>query len=170
MPRFDGETLTFRVEPERGYDQFGQLERAAVIGEEFKAAPKTDAQRAADSMDKAAFPGMDADELKRARDKKVTPFGNTLNAHSYLQDVELPAYLPRGGTQIDAPSHAQALVPRLNATEAMLRIVAAVGRHLSAAEHEFMFRGDWAFRLCALNPQKTWQKNWAEPWPKPGRN
>lgn len=138
VPRFDGEVLTYRVEPERGYDRFGQLERAAVIGEEFKSAPKTQAQHAADAMDEAAYPGLDEDELKKAREKKSVPFGNALNAHSYLKDVELPAYLPRGGTQIDAPSHAQALVPRLNATEAMLRIVSAVGRHLSAAEHEFM--------------------------------
>lgn len=138
VPRYDGAMLTYRVEPERGYDQFGQLERAAVIGQEFKAAPKTDAQRAADTMDAAAYPGMDADEVRKAREKKAVPFGNSLNAHSYLKDVELPSYLPRGGTQIEAPSQAQAVIARLNATEAMLRIVAAVGRHLTAPEHEFM--------------------------------
>lgn len=138
VPRYDGEMLVYRLEPERDYDAFGQLQRAAVIGEEFKSPPKTEAQRAADAMDEAAYPGLDADELKKARDKKVTPFGNALNAHSYLKEVEVPTFLPRTGTQIEAPAHAAALVPRLDATAAMLRIVAKVGRHLTAAEHEFL--------------------------------
>ena len=140
VPRYDGETLIYRVEPETAFDRFGQPEAAAEIGAEYKSTARTEAEQAAKVMDAKAYPGMDADEVKAARDKKAAPFEGKLVAHSYLHDVELPTYLPRSGTEIEAPAHAQAaLAPAmLDATEAMLRLRAGIGRNLTGDEYSFM--------------------------------
>lgn len=140
VPRYDGETLVYRVEPEVAFDRFGQPVAAAEIGAEYKAAPRTEAELAAKTMDAKAYPGMDADEVKAAREKKAAPFEGKLVAHSYLQDVELPTYLPRNGTEIETPAHAQtALSPTmLDATEAMLRLREGIGRNLTGDEYSFM--------------------------------
>ena len=37
--------------------------------------------------------------MKAARAKRATPFEGKLNSHGYLQDVALPAYLPRQGLE-----------------------------------------------------------------------
>ncbi len=85
-----------------------------------------------------AYPGLSADEVKAARDKKATPFGGALKAHSYLHDVELPTYMPRAGSEIEAPAHARVEVPRLDAVEAMLRLARGIGRRLTTDENAFM--------------------------------
>lgn len=70
--------------------------------------------------------------MKAARAKRVAPF-NGLNAHAYLQDVQLPTYLPRQGAVIETPAHAAP--PAVPEVTAMLRIVGAIGRNLSAEEN-----------------------------------
>ena len=138
VPRYDGETLIYRVEPEVDYDQWGQPLAAAVVGEEYKAATGTGAQHAAKSMDAQAYPGMAADDVKAAREKKATPFGGAIKAHSYLLDVDMPTFLPRTGTEIETPAHAAPAAPEvLDATTAMLRISAGIGRNLTSEEHQF---------------------------------
>ncbi|MFN3437822.1 MAG: integrase [Acidovorax sp.] len=140
VPRYDGEMLTYRVEPVQGFDQFGQLEAAAEIGAEYKSAPRTEAEQAAATMDGAAFPGLSADEVKKARQKRATPFEGKLKAHSYLHDVELPTYLPRAGTEIATPQSATAAPSMLEATDAMLRIVAATKQRLTPDQNAFFMQ------------------------------
>jgi len=141
VERYDGEPLLYRVEPSVEFDAFGQDMTAAVTGEGFKSAPHTQAQKAAQAMDAVAYPGMTADEVKAARDKRVTPFKGELNAHGYLREIELPAYLPRQGQAIDTPAHAAPAGPELiDAVTAMLRIVAAIGRNLLPDEYAFYMR------------------------------
>ncbi|MFT4190871.1 MAG: integrase [Comamonas sp.] len=140
VPRYDGETLTYRVEPETEYDRFGMPLSAAVIGEEYKSIARTEAQHAAHAMDTQAYPGLDPDQIKAARDKKAVPFNGELKSHSYLKDVEIPTFIPRSGTEIEAPAHAQAAAaPMLvNVTAALLRIANAVRRNLTESERTFL--------------------------------
>lgn len=138
VPRYDGEALIYRVQPDIDFDEFGQRADGAVIGTEFKRAPMTQAEQGATQMDVAAYPGLTADEVKAARAKRATPFDGKLSAHGYLQEVALPAYLPRQGSAIDTPEHAAAPAPELlDPVTAMLRIVAAIGRHLTPEENGF---------------------------------
>lgn len=140
VERYNGDPLIYRCEPEHNFDEFGQQADAAEIGAEFKRAAKTDAEHAATAMDEAAYPGMTADEVKAARAKRVAPF-NGLNAHAYLQDVQLPTYLPRQGSAIDTPAHAAPAGPEMLAPElAMLRIAPAIGRNLTPEEHAFFMK------------------------------
>ncbi len=139
--RYDGEPLVYRVEPNVEYDDFGQRTDAALIGAEYKRTAMTTAEHAAADMDEAAYPGMTADEVKAARAKRATPFGGQINAHGYLQDIQMPAYLPRQGTEIETPAHAAPAGPEmLDPVTAMLRIVGAIGRHLSADENAFFMK------------------------------
>jgi transposase InsO family protein len=141
VARYDGAPLLYRVEPSVEFDEYGQDAAGAVAGEGFKSAPHTPAQRAGKAMDAAAYPGLAADEVKAARDKRAVPFENKLNAHGYLQDVALPAYLPRAGQAIETPAHAAPVGPELiSAVAAMLKIVAAIGRNLSAEENAFFMQ------------------------------
>lgn len=134
-PRYDGEMLTYRVEPIRGYDQFGQRLDAAIPGQEYKAQPETAIEKAAKVMDELAYPAQDA---KQARSKQVTPFGGKLDSHEHLKDIELPTYLPRQGSTIETPEHLRTDMPKLSALQAMQRIVTAIGRSLTQAENTWL--------------------------------
>lgn len=141
VPRYDGEALIYRVEPNVEFDAFGQRADAAEIGAEYKRTAKTQTEHAATAMDGVAYPGMTADEVKAARAKRATPFEGKLDAHSYLQDIKLPAYLPRQGTAIETPMHAAPAGPEmLDPVTAMLRIAGAIGRNLSPEENAFFMR------------------------------
>lgn len=140
VPRYDGEMLTYRVEPEQGYDVYGQLLSGAVPGQEYKSAPGTDVEHAARDMDAMAYPNQTQDEIKRARARKVAPFEGKLDAHSHLSKIAMPAYLPRTGDAIETPAHVEAVIPRLSAEAAMLRIVDAVRRSLTAEENSWLRR------------------------------
>lgn len=136
--RYDGAPLTYRIEPERDFDKFGQRLSAAVIGEEYKSQPETAIEEAAKAMDALAYPGQDADQVKKSRSKQAVPFGGKLNSHSYLNDIEHPTYLPKQGTEIDTPEHLKTPVSMLSATAAMLRISSAIGRSLSVDENKWL--------------------------------
>jgi hypothetical protein len=138
VPRYDGELLTYRVEPERAYDAFGQHLDAAEIGFEYKRTTKTDAEAVATTMDALAYPGLNVDEVTAARQKRATPFEGKLVSHGYLQDVAQPAYLQRPGTVIATPAHLTPQVELLDATAAMLRLAQDIGRFLTADEHAFL--------------------------------
>ncbi|RZS86045.1 integrase [Pigmentiphaga kullae] len=143
VPRYDGEMLVYRVEPERDVDRYEQRLSAAVIGEEYKAAPQTDIERAARVLDQTAYPGLSVEEVKKARSRKAVPFNGQLNAHSHLEDVALPAYLPKVGEEIDTPAHVAAVIPTLSADAAMLRLVDALRRSLTPEENAW-FRRSYA--------------------------
>jgi hypothetical protein len=100
LPRFDGEDLVYRLEPEDLPDEFGQPATAPVIGQEYKAKAETAAAKAGKAMDALAYPDQDAD---KAREKQVAPFGGQLNAHSHLKEIAFPAFLPRRGTAMNLP-------------------------------------------------------------------
>ncbi|QBH95750.1 transposase [Limnobaculum zhutongyuii] len=136
-PRYDGEMLIYRVEPERNYDRFGQLLDAAVIGEEYKSQPETIIEQASKEMDELAYPGQTPEEVKKSRAKQAVPFSG-LNAHGYFNDIEHPTYLPKQGTEIDTPEHLKTPVSMLSATAAMLRISGAIGRSLSVDENKWL--------------------------------
>lgn len=136
LPRFDGEPLVFRVEPETDFDAYGSPMSAAVFGEGFKSHADTPAQQLGKEMDELAYGGMDADT---ARQKKVVPFDGALKTHSYLQEVEHPAYLQRQGTEIATPAHAQAAPLLVPVVSVLLRIRRELGRNLTSDEHSFMY-------------------------------
>lgn len=137
VPRYDGEALIYRAVPETEYDAYGQPLAAAVIGQEFKSHADTEAQTAGKAMDKVAYP--DAPDAKAARNKKAVPFAGEIQAHSILQDVPMPTFLPRQGTEIEAPAHVRPAAPLMvDSVSAMLRISREMGRNLTPEENQFL--------------------------------
>jgi hypothetical protein len=100
-----------------------------VIGEEYKAMPDTAIEHAAKAMDAMAYPDMDKDEVKAARNRKDAVCKQA-GCIRHWQKVEMPNFIPKQGDEIEAPAHLQIEVPKLSAIAAMLRIAAAIKRNL----------------------------------------
>lgn len=117
VARYDGEPLTYRLEPARRYDAYGQVADAAVPGENFQALPKTDTARAIEQMQALAYPDCDTvAQIRAARAKGGTPFGGELRAVSSLQEQTRLTWLPRSGATIAVRGIVEAR--RLSALEA----------------------------------------------------
>lgn len=138
---YNGEDRVYRIEPEARLDQFGQPEDAPVWGETYAALPATTADRRARELDELAFPGLDEEGIRKARNANKTPLlgvldGKNLKAHSYLADIVTPSTLPKRGETIDVPDHATpAPVAPLTHFAACKRIAAQLGRALSPDEN-----------------------------------
>ena len=125
VPNYKGEDLKYRVEPNAdNWDQFGFSTAAAVIGEEYKRRPDTDADRSAKGLDGLLYPGLDAEGVAKAKARNAAPFEGAINAHRHLADVDIPAALPKRGTEI-ALQAARFESERLGIAEAAKRLRAA---------------------------------------------
>lgn len=112
VPRFDGEDVHHRLEPiaeER--DAYGRLLSAPVIGETYARRPDTDADRAGKALDGLLFPGMTAEQMDKARRSNAALMGGTVDAVRHLSDIEIPAALPRKGTDISIAAPALEMPP-----------------------------------------------------------
>lgn len=110
---FAGQKRTHRLESAREYDPVSGFPMdAPIIGEEYKALPEHDDQKAGKALDFAAY-GIDADgvirtpeEIEKAKkDAKIKPFahlndGQGLKPLDALKGIELPQYLPKKGTKV----------------------------------------------------------------------
>lgn len=126
VPVYNGEDRIYQVEPERNFDQFGQYLSAAVPGEEYKSMPQTGIEVAAKAMDSQAWAGMSEEEIKTARAKQAVPFAGGIKAYSYLQDLELPTFMPRRGTEHDL-SAPKIEFPPLSLVDAAKTIKSRIG-------------------------------------------
>ncbi|MCX8581424.1 DDE-type integrase/transposase/recombinase [Gilliamella sp. B3482] len=139
VPRYDGEALIYRVEPDRNFDKFGQRLDAPVIGEEYKSKGDTEIEQAAKVMDQVAYPDMTEDEIKKAKQKQVAPFDGKLNTLSYLDDINHPAYFIQKGSEIETPEHLKpAAATTLTLTAALMRITSSIGRRLTIDENKWL--------------------------------
>ncbi|QHJ84352.1 MAG: hypothetical protein [Caudoviricetes sp.] len=138
VPRYDGEALIYRVEPDRNFDKFGQRLDAPAIGEEYKSKGDTEIEQAAKAMDQVAYPDMTEDEIKKAKQKQVAPFGGKLNTLSYLEDINHPAYFEQKGSEIDTPEHLKPTTTTLTLTAALMRITSEIGRKLTTDENKWL--------------------------------
>lgn len=138
VPRYDGEALIYRVEPDRNFDKFGQRLDAPAIGEEYKSKGDTEIEQAAKAMDQVAYPDMTEDQIKKAKQKQVAPFGGKLNTLSYLEDINHPAYFEQKGSEIDTPEHLKPTTTTLTLTAALMRITSEIGRKLTTDENKWL--------------------------------
>lgn len=138
VPRYDGEALIYRVEPDRNFDKFGQRLDAPVIGEEYKSKGDTAIEQVAKAMDQVAYPNMTEDEIKKAKQKQVAPFGGQLNTLSYLDDINHPAYFEQKGNEIETPEHLKPATATLTLTAALIRITSSIGRRLTIDENKWL--------------------------------
>ncbi|MBW8034194.1 MAG: transposase family protein [Planctomycetes bacterium] len=137
----DGEQV-FVIEPIEADEFAGFPLNAAVIGDEYKSKPDTIVDKAAKEIDKTAYPGMDEEQIKRAKRNNVPPFSTRLDAHSHLKDVVPPAFMRRPGTELDVPNPIQVELKPLSIVEAARRIRSSLDRALTTEEYN-IFSNNW---------------------------
>ena len=135
-----GEIVFHTIEPAL-YDEYGQRLDGAVIGEEYKAMPKTKTDKKRDEMAKQAFAVPTTDEAKKAKKGKVKVFQEVeINGEKVKLDPlaaekkvieQLPTYLPKQSTSLELKNETKIAVPE---GRLMRLVVERFGRALNAFE------------------------------------
>lgn len=122
---------TFYVIPVVERNELGFDVNAPVIGETFRRQADTPAQLARKEASRLAMGAETDAEVDEARKKKAIPFGGQLQPFKHIDDTDLPAFMPRKGTQHDlvAPN---VEIPPLNHIEAAKQLRARLGTAWSA--------------------------------------
>lgn len=138
---FRGERREWKVEPIRDYDANGFRESAPVFGQNFKANPQTINEAAGRALDRVAYGEKSLEEIEKAKRANAAPFDGLMDAHSHLQQVDLPTYMPRRGTDISVPDRVAVAEAPLSRIAAGKALVAILGRPLTFAENQKL--GTW---------------------------
>lgn len=95
----NGVQQVHQVTPE-AKDEYGFVQSAATIGQEFKQNADTTVDSARKQALRTAYPNLTDDEIATARKKKATPFNGELDALSHLTTLYNPSYMPVKGEQV----------------------------------------------------------------------
>lgn len=117
--------VTGIVDPAKG--QWGFIQGAAILGEEFKAKPDTriDTNRKRIRLVASGAETLEQDAQLRKR-KDFVAFGGTLDPLKEAREAELPHYLKKRGTAIDTPALTVELPP-LTPRAAARRLIELLG-------------------------------------------
>lgn len=121
-------------------DEAGFRIDAPVIGEAHNAKADTAVDTARKQAERAAYPGLSDEEIKKAKQKKAVPFNGSLNAHSHLKDINQPAAMKPQGEQVEVPEFTQPTVEAVMLDNLSLRkrVSEALHRPLDAPEAAFL--------------------------------
>lgn len=131
-----GEEFHHTLEP-REYDEAGFAVNAPVWGEDIVAMPDTAVEARNKAADSIAYPGKTQEEIKKAKQKQVTPFEGGLDAHSHLKNIKQPDFMKRQGATIDLPGEFVPAAREPLSKMAIKRLVVdALGRGLEQFESD----------------------------------
>lgn len=131
-----GEIRWMCIEPVN-VDAGGFPVSAPVFGEEYQALPHTAADQARGDMKKAAF-GVDTLEAAdQARKVRQQAYAGVVDVMADVNATEVPTYLPRRGTALDAEKRAIAAAP-LTLVEAAKRLKALLGDAYQASTYTWL--------------------------------
>ncbi len=131
-----GEETSQIVQPITGDATSGFADTAAVFGESFKSKPDTIVEQNNKAADQLAYPDMSAEQIESAKRTNKVPFNGRINAHSYLADVEAPAFMERPGEMMNVPNRLQIEIKPLSNIEAKVKLRNLLGRTLTAEESD----------------------------------
>lgn len=130
---YKGEDVSYLLKP-FSVDRFaGMATGAPVIGEEFRSRPDTIVEEAAKAADQRAFPGLNQEEIEKAKARGDTPFGG-LDAHSHLKHVSGPAFMDRPGERMSVPDRLHVELKPLDQIELKMRLRSMLGRVVTTEE------------------------------------
>lgn len=132
---YKGEETTHIVRPLERDEVSGFRQDAAVIGDEFKSQPDTAIEKAGKAADRAAFPGLDLEDIEKAKNKNAAPFGG-LDAHSHLQHVSTASFMDRPGEALHVPNRMQIEVKPLTHTQAAMKLRGMLGRVVGSDDRD----------------------------------
>lgn len=130
---YKNDETTHIVSPVEADAVSGFRKDAAKLGEEYKSRPDTVIETAGKAADRAAYPGLDLEEIEKAKNKNAVPFGG-LDAHSHLKDVAAPTFMDRPGERLNVPSPIQIEIKPLTHTQAAMRLRTLLGRPVAAED------------------------------------
>lgn len=112
---------TFHLIPKIIETEFGFDAEAATAGEEYKAAPHTAAQTAKAAIEQIMMGADTQAQAQAARKAKAIPLAGTFDPYKPMQDVELPSFMPKRGTQheLQAPTVVTQPLTHLQAAKAL---------------------------------------------------
>ena len=115
----------FHVVERIQYDKHGFPDSAAMIGTDFKSHKETPAQVARKVLEQIATNTASEDEAKAVRKAKALPFNGAIDPNKHVTDTQLPAYMPKRGTELEADITVPTLeTPKLTAFAAAKRLKA----------------------------------------------
>lgn len=125
--------------PEVARDEAGFRVDAPVIGESYRRLADTPADANRKLIERLAMQAVTDTEAADARKAAVLPFGGRIDPLREAREAELPTTIPKRGEALAVTTRTTPPEPQvLDAVSAMLRIVAAIGRHLTTEEHAFL--------------------------------
>lgn len=125
LDRLGQEPLLLQVTPVADFDAYGRSLDNAVIGEEFKAAPHTAAERAAKLIAQTAYGDVTREEAEELLRKNVRPFqhfndGKGVISHGHLGREELPPRILPAGRELNLPQAQEPELQRLNPVQMLI--------------------------------------------------
>lgn len=108
----------------RGED--GRRLDAPVIGQDMRSGARGAVDHNRDAVMKLAYGGDTAEQAALNKEKGALVFGGTVNPFKPAEDAQLPTYLPKRGTALDAEKR-EVEAKRLTVVEACKRLRAALG-------------------------------------------
>lgn len=130
---YQGEDIDYLLQPVE-VDRFsGFAINAPVIDEEFRSRPDTVIEVAAKQAESQAFPGMNQEQINKAKVRGDTPFGG-LDAHSHLAHVSGPSFMDRPGERLNVPDRLHVEVKPLSLIDAKMRLRNMLGRAVTTDE------------------------------------
>lgn len=125
----DGTVATYTVSPAE-LNEYGFIAAGAVIGEGYKAQPKSQAERNLDRIAQEAYGLPSMEDAKRQRTQRTAFTGDgaiTLNPFAHIEQAQPPSYLPKRGREHGIALAARDL-PSVEITRAVRRLRAAGDR------------------------------------------
>jgi hypothetical protein len=123
---YKGDIQTHVVDPVQWTDR-GKRADAPAWGERFRDTPDTAIEEANKAADRAAYGDLPREEIDKAKAKRKTPFGGSLDAHSHLADVYIPAYMARPGTDLEVRNPVEVVERRLDLTTLCIKLKPMLG-------------------------------------------
>lgn len=133
----DGELCWMRVDP-IAVGEDGRRANAPVIGQDIRRAPRGELEHNRDKVRQAGWGGT-PEEAKAAQEAGALVFGGRVNPWANTEQADLPAYLPKRGTALDAPARTVQAV-QLSVVEACKRLRKQLGDAYTPAVYAWVER------------------------------
>jgi transposase InsO family protein len=100
---------------------------AAVIGEEFKAVPRSVLDKKKEAMQMRAYHATSMEDVEARRRKKVVPFAGEIDPYADVMNVPSPRYLIRRGASVESEALNEHAVRLLSVADACRRLREILG-------------------------------------------
>ncbi|TMP27175.1 hypothetical protein CWB99_15775 [Pseudoalteromonas rubra] len=139
------EIVYHQIEPVE-FDAVGFRVDAPVIGENYDQHADTPTETATKAADRLAYPGMNDEQIQKAKKDKAVPFDGQLNAHSYLKEVTHETRITPTGESITPDSAVAAQIAEapknkgrvIDDIDLRIAVASRLGRQLRPAEIDWL--------------------------------